>query len=702
MYSNARQKELFDKSKYFLTNSVTEQDYQLLVELLNFHEWKYYVDNNPLISDKEYDVLYDKLIELEKNAGLEIASNSPSQRVSSDLSNQFQTVKHYNPMLSLANSYNGDDLNEYDKQIRKLTQGSELALSYFVEPKLDGGSIAVVYENDMLVRSATRGNGAEGDEITANAKTISSLPLKADFSSYGIFRAELRGEAVMSHQVFNAKNKDRQEQGLDLFANPRNAATGGLRMKDPMETKARGLDVFIFQLAYAVDAEGNDVLPNFKSHDKAMEALGKLGFKLPYDKLPLVEDIAKAYELCQEWERNRDKFEYEIDGAVVKLNNFELQRICGSTQHHPRWAMAFKFKAKQATSKLLSVEFQIGKTGAITPVAKVEPVHLAGVTVSSISLHNEEFIRQKDIRIGDNVLIERAGDVIPYIVKPLSELRTGDETELVFPADCPFCSYPLEKSVDQAAWRCMNPSCKEQNVQKMIYHVSKEAMNIDGFGKSLVIKFNELGWLDDISDIYNLDYNSIAQLEGFGEKSANNLEQAIDKARQNSLTRLLISLSIHHLGKKASKLIAERLQNIFELQEWQEEDYLEIKDIGPVVAQNVMQYFSQDANVEMLKRMAEYGVNVEQTEADKPLVVADDAPLKGKTILFTGTLQTMGRKQAQKWAEENGARNISAVSSNLNILVVGEKAGSKLKKAEALGTVEILTEQEFLIKINKA
>lgn len=696
MYSKEQQAEMFEQSKQFLKTQPSPQDYPRLVEILNFHEWKYYVDNSPLLSDKEYDNLYEKLLQLEENKDVIILTHSPSQRVSSDLSNQFQTVQHYNPMLSLANSYNIDDLKDFDTQIKKLCVGTDRPIQYFVEPKLDGGSIAVVYENDIFVRAATRGNGAEGDDISANAKTISSLPLRAAFSEYGIYRAELRGEAVMSKTNFDKKNKERQYEGLDLFANPRNAATGGLRMKDPMETRDRGLDVFIFQLAYAVDKEGNELLSGFESHDKAMAVLSQLGFKLPYDKNPLMHDIHAAHAACEEWETNRDNYQYEIDGAVVKLNDFSLQQRCGYTQHHPRWAMAFKFKAKQATTSLLNVEYQIGKTGAITPVAKVEPVQLAGVTVSSISLHNEDFIKQKDIRLGDKVLIERAGDVIPYVVKSLADLRTGAEGDIEFPCTCPSCNTPLLKSEEQAAWRCMNPKCPEQNLQKMIYHVSKEAMNIDGFGKSLVERFSEESWLNDISDIYNLDYDKIAALEKMGEKSASNLKESIEKAKGNSLARLLSSLSIHHLGKKASKLIAAEIKSVFELQDWTEENFIEIKDIGPVVAQNVMQYFSQKEHIDMLRRLEQYGVNVKQTDADRPVEVADDAPLKGKTILFTGSLQTMSRKEAQALAELYGAKNISAVSSNLNMLVVGDNAGSKLKKAEALGTVEILTEQAFL------
>lgn len=696
MYDNTLQNQLFDRSKSFLNIDLSIENYDDLVEMLVFHEWKYYVDNSPLLSDFEYDQLYQKLVTLEKVDPNIIRTDSPSQRVSSDLSQQFETVPHWNPMLSLANSYNLEDLSDFDKQIRKLTQIEEESITYFVEPKLDGGSVSLVYEGDELVRSATRGNGIAGENITANAKAIYSVPLKAKFSKHGIFRAELRGEAVIEKGVFAKNNKVRQENGLEVFANPRNAATGGLRMKNPLDTKDRGLVLFIFQLAYAVDKGGNDVLPTLMQHSSSLDILEGLGFKIPRKEKQICATIEEAFEVCTTWENKREEYNYEIDGAVVKVDDIALQNKCGSTQHHPRWAIAFKFKAKQATSTLLDVEYQIGKTGAITPVAKVDPVHLAGVTVSSISLHNEEFITQKDLRLGDKVLIERAGDVIPYIVKSLQELRSGTEKKIVFPTNCPFCDTTLSKAEDQAAWRCENVVCDAQNLQRMIYHVSKEAMNIDGFGKSYVEKFFEYGWLKDISDIYNLDYDKIAVLEGFGEKSVENLRASIEAAKKNPLHKFLNSLSIHHLGKKASKLIAQQINSAFDLVDWTEENFVEIRDIGPVVAENVMYYFDQPANVEMLRRLESYGVNMNQTEEDKPKQAKEGAVFSGMTILFTGSLQTMGRKQAQALAEEHGARNISAISSKLNVLVVGEKAGSKLKKAQALGTVQILTEQEFL------
>jgi len=384
----------------------------------------------------------------------------------------------------------------------------------------------------------------------------------------------------------------------------------------------------------------------------------------------------------------------------VKVNSLELQEKCGYTSHHPRWAIAYKFKAKQATTKLKNIEYQVGKIGSITPVAKLDPVHIAGVTVSSVSLHNEEFITSKDLRIGDTVVVERAGDVIPYIVKSLAELRVGSEMPVDFPEDCPInnTDIPIKliQEGDEAAWRCPRCVCGAQDLQKIIFHVSKVAMDIDGFGKSNVEKFHEKGWLRDISDVYNLNYDKISSLEGFGQKSVDKLKSAIETAKKNPIKKLLYSLSIHHFGKRATQLVAERILNVFDLRNWTEEDFINIKDIGPVVAKNVVEYFGDTENIAMLQKLESYGVNMTQTEDDKPIVIANNAPLAGKTILFTGTLLQMTRNEAKEIAAKLGAKNISAVSKNLDILVAGAKAGSKLKKAQSLGTVEILSEDQFL------
>jgi len=702
IYSQAAQRQLFDRSKQLLNGTPDLANEELAEELrtlLHYHEWRYYVLNDPVLSDFEYDQLYKKLEVLEAEQPELITPDSPTQRVSNDLSSDFPSVEHLTPMLSLANSYNAEDLRDWDTQVKKVTDSAaEAKIDYVVEPKYDGGSIALVYENDVLTRAATRGNGVQGEEMTNNAKAIRSIPLRADFSEQGIYKAELRGEVLIRKDIFKQVNAERAEAGKTLFANPRNAATGGLRMKDPRETARRQMDAFIYQIGFVQNAEGENMWSQLEGHDENIELLHRLGFKVPIrnQQRKLCQGIDEVIEFCLEWEAKREEYPYEIDGMVVKVNDLDLQEKAGYTSHHPRWAIAYKFKAKQATSKLLSVEFQVGKTGAITPVAKIEPVPLAGVTVSSVSLHNEEFISSKDIRIGDTVLVERAGDVIPYIVKAMTELRDGSEKEIEFPKNCPVCSNELVKPEHEAVWRCVNYDCEAQVLQRMIHHVSKSAMDIDGFGRANVERFYQLGWLTSLADIYKLDYEKIAELEGFGEKSAKNLQQSIEEAKQNSIYRLLHSLSIHHLGQKASKLIAAEIQHVLDLQEWDVERFTSIKDIGPVVAENVMAFFQNPKNVALLREMEELGVNLQQTEADQPTVIEGEAPLSGKTILFTGSLQTMTRKEAQQKAELAGAKNISAVSPNLDILVVGEKAGSKLKKAEALGTVEILTEEAFL------
>lgn len=701
MYPAEIQKKYYESSKHFLSHPAGVADLEVLKSMLQYHEWKYYIQNDPVISDHEYDLLFKQLQAIENEHPELISADSPSQRVATDLITSFNTVKHIVPMLSLENSYNEEDLKDFDAQVKKLTGlPADENILYAVEPKFDGGSIALVYEDDILVRAATRGNGMEGEEITQNIKVLQSVPLRAPFSSLGMKRVELRGEALISKKNFEAINQSREDEGQVLFANPRNAATGGLRTKDPMETKRRGIEAFMFQAAYAVDEEGNNRFSQFNTHFGNIEKLGELGFKIPKAEKKLCSGIDEVVRFCLEWQEKRDSYDYEIDGMVVKVNDYALQEICGSTAHHPRWAIAFKFKAKQATSKLLAVEYQVGKIGSITPVAKIQPIALAGVTVSSISLHNEDFIKGKDIRLGDTVLVERAGDVIPYIVKSMEELRDGTETVIEFPVVCPVNTeatpVALVKEEGESAWRCPHCICGKQDLQRMIFHVSKDAMDIDGFGKSYVERFYDLGWLKDMADIYNLDYDKIAQLEGFGQKSAEKLKTSIEKARKNPIHKLLHSLSIHHLGKKASKLIAEQIHHVLDLQHWNREKFLDIKDIGPVVADNVMEYFSDESHIEMLRRMEENGVNLTQTEDDKPLEVAADGIFSGKTILFTGTLTSMGRKEAEELAAKHGAKNISAVSSNLNILVVGEKAGSKLTKAKALGTVEIMTEAEFV------
>lgn len=720
MYSSSQQRELFDLSKHLLNeqqtptahtlfNAPNENTIQQLRQVLRYHEWRYYVQNDPVISDYEYDLLYKKLESLEIAHPEFITPDSPTQRVGKDLIDTFTQVAHLTPMLSLDNSYDADDLTGFDESVKKLCglpEGTDIA--YCVEPKYDGGTIALVYENDQLVRAATRGNGSVGDEITLNIKTLRSVPLSAAFSKHGIAKAELRGEALIRKDIFEKINARRQEEGETVFANPRNAATGALRTKDPKETAARGLEAFLYQLGYAIDNQGANVLTGFSSHSDSIHLLDGLGFKTPLSRtgsgqhLPatiVAKNISEVIQFCTDWQDYRDEYPYELDGMVVKVNSLELQEKCGYTSHHPRWAIAFKFKARQATTRLRDVEFQVGKTGAVTPVAKLEPVPLAGVTVSNVSLHNEEFIRSKDIRIGDQLLVERAGDVIPYIVKSLSELRDGTEKIVHYPTQCPVCHSPLVKEETEAVWRCENANCEAQVLQRMIFHTSRHAMDIEGLGESTIERFYKAGWLHSIADLYQLDYEAISKLEGFGKKSADNLKAAIEKAKKQPIQRLLHSLSIHLLGQRTSKLIAAEIGHVLDLRDWDLEKYQTIKDIGPVVSRNVHAFFQNEKNIALLETMQSLGVNLHQLDEDKKADVNTEGVLYGKSILFTGTLSQMTRDEAEKRAAEAGATLSSGVSKHLNILVVGEKAGSKLKKAQALGTVDIWSESEFLDRI---
>lgn len=696
----------YARSKAYLNGEISssaQEQAEELRELLRYHEWRYYVQDDPVLSDFEYDTLYKKLEALEANDPALVTPDSPTQRVGSDLTGDAVSVAHLVPMLSLGNSYNAEDLVEFDKQVKRMLNMAEASpLAYAVEPKYDGGTIVLVYEDDQLVRAATRGNGVLGEEMTHNARVIRSIPLTANFSKYGLHRVEVRGEVIIRKDRFTAMNAARAEEGLTLFANPRNTATGGLRMKSPKEVADRNLEAFIYSFGYGVDAEGNDAVQALGTHTKAMDVLTELGFKVPatgYERTS-TKDITGVAEFCAKWQAEREEYAYEIDGMVVKVDDLALQERAGYTSHHPRWAIAYKFAAKQATTILENVEYQVGKIGTITPVAKTMPVSLAGVMISSVSLHNEDFIRDKDLRLGDKVLLERAGDVIPYIVKPLEDLRDGSEQPIEWPTVCPVNTtdtpVTLVREEGEAAWRCPNCVCGQQDLQRIIFHVSKAAMDIDGMGKRYVELFHAKGWLNNIVDVYRLPYDWISVLDGFGHKSATNLEAAVEKAKQQPLWRLLYGFSIHHFGKKATQLVAQNIEHALDLADWTEEQFTHIKDIGPTVAKNVTEWFANPANVAMIHELEALGVNVRQTEEDKPAAEVTEGPFVGKSMLFTGSLQQMSRKEAQEKAQAAGARIVSAVSNKLDILVVGEKPGSKLKKAQEIGSIAVMTEAEFL------
>ncbi|NPA12893.1 MAG: DNA ligase (NAD(+)) LigA [Aquificae bacterium] len=698
MYTPEKEKELIQLTKKLLKVKIEDiKDIQQakeiveqLREVIRYHDWRYYVLASPVISDYEYDKLFRLLVELEEKYPQLITPTSPTQRVASELTKEFPPVKHLAPMLSLENSYNEEDLLDFDRRVRELT-GLE-QVEYSVEPKFDGAGIALVYEDGVFIRGATRGDGTVGEDITQNLKTIKSIPLYADFPKYGIKTIEIRGEVLIRKDLFKKINQERLEEGLPPFANPRNAAAGSLRLQDPKEVAKRGLEAFVYQITYAVDKDGNNLLgTKIKKHSEAIELLYKLGFKAPYKELKVCKGIQEVIDYCNLWEKERDNYPYELDGMVVKVNDISLYPKLGMTSHHPRWAIAYKFKPRQATTKILDVVFQVGRTGAITPVAKLEPVEIGGVIVSSVSLINEDFIKEKDIRIGDTVLVERAGDVIPYIVKVIKEARTGEEKPIVFPKNCPSCGTPVVKLPGEAVWRCVNANCPAQVIERIIYFASKDAMDIRGLGRAIVKRFYQLGFLKSIPDIYRLPYDKIKQLEGFGEKSVENLKKSIEASKNRPIHRLITGLGIRYVGKITAKTLAEHINCVEELKDWTVEELMKLPDIGEIVATSIYDFFHNQQNVKMIYELKELGV---KTCKDKKEESQLDI-LKGKTFVFTGTLSCCSREKAQEIVESLGGKATGSVSKKTDYLVVGEKPGSKLKKAQQLG-VKILSEEEFL------
>ncbi len=695
MYSKEQTKKLQAETSGLLRKKViTAKDIDALRDVLRFHEHRYYVLNDPLISDFEYDQLYKELEGIESENPKLVTADSPTQRVAKGLTKDFPTVPHLVPMLSLSNSYNTDDLIDFDRKARELT--GENKIEYCVEPKFDGASISLIYENDLLVRGATRGDGVEGDDITTNIKQIKSIPLSAKFSEYGLDLAEIRGEVLINKNNFKKYNEQMMEQGLPPLANPRNASAGTLRIKDPKEVGKRSLEAFVYNISYYTTIRGKKVAEELLHHSSSLEMLWELGFRSPQKDKRVLKGIEAVIKYCNEFEVMRDDLPYEIDGMVIKVNDVALQDKLGMTSHHPRWAIACKFKARQATSKLLGVEFQVGRTGAVTPVAKLEPVAIGGVTVSSISIHNEDYIKDKDLRIGDAVLIERAGDVIPQIVKSLPDIRKGKEKKIIFPDQCPVCKSKLFKEEGEAVWRCVNIECPAQVVERIIHFASKDAMDIRGFGEANVRKFFDLGLLKDIPGIYELNYKKIGELEGFGERSITNLQTAISNSKNQPLHRLIYALGIRFVGETTAKTLAHSVDHLLSFQNYSQEDLQNLEDIGPKVAGSIYHFFRNKDNIKMIRQLEALGLKLKNEKKEH----AKGGNLTGQSFLFTGTLPTLKRTDAEEMVEKNGGTILSGVSSKLNYLVVGEDAGSKLEKAKKINTVKIISEAEFLKMLN--
>ena len=680
-------------------------DIEKLRDVLRFHEYRYYVQNDPLVSDYEYDTLYKKLEKHEKDHPDQVTPDSPTQRVGKGLIKDFPKVQHLVPMLSLENSYNADDLLDFDRKARELSGLEEI--EYCVEPKFDGASISLLFENDLFTRGVTRGDGVVGDDITLNTKQIRSIPLSAKFSQYGIRQIEVRGEVLMNKDNFKAYNDSLIEEGIPPLANPRNAAAGSLRIKDTAEVSRRNLEAFLYHVSYilAEESEKSQKLkvktqnpqlatrnPQPDSHSAMLEMLWSLGFRSPRNEMKLLKGMGKVIEYVQSFEKTRDSLAYEIDGMVIKVNNLKLQDELGMTSHHPRWAIAYKFKARQATSQLLSVEFQVGRTGAVTPVAKISAVQVGGVTVTSISIHNEEYIREKDLQLGDTILIERSGDVIPQIVKSFPELRKGQEKKILFPVKCPVCNEQLFKPEGEAVWRCINLACPAHIVEGIIHFASKDAMDIRSFGEANIRKFYELGLLNDIPGVYTLPFEKISELDGFGERSISKLEEAIETSKSQPLYRLIYALGIRYVGETTSKTLAGAIEHLSAFAHFSIEQLQELEDVGEKVAKSVYEFFHNKENLHLLERLEQLGV---QLKNDKKGGVAA-GNLNGQTFLFTGTLTRLKRTEAEEQVENNGGKVLGSVSSKLNWLVVGEEAGSKLEKAKKIPGIRIISEEEFL------
>src|SRR5450755_128918 len=716
MYTSDQTRQLQDLSNSMLhrvTNKgLIAKDLLAIRQILLFHEYRYYILSDPLLTDREYDSLYKALEKLESENPASVSPDSPTQRVAKGLTKNFPTVNHLVPMLSLENSYNAEDLVDWDRKARELT-GLD-TIQYCVEPKFDGASISLIYENDLLVRGATRGDGVQGDEVTTNIKQIRSVPLSAAFSRYGIEQVEIRGEVLMNKESFKKYNQHLADQHLAPLANPRNAASGSLRIKDPAEVSRRNLEVFLYHISYYSSTDALDIKKGemagtgqahaVKSkkapltHSDSLEMLWDLGFRSPKKEKKVFKGIKPVIEYCIDFEKGRDQLPYEIDGMVIKVNDFALQDKMGMTTHHPRWAIAFKFKARQATSKLLKVEFQVGRTGSITPVAKIEPVPIGGVTVGSVSLFNEDVVRQKDLRMGDSVLVERAGDVIPYIVKPLTELRTGKEKKIVFPTHCPACGDALIRVPDEAVLRCVNINCPAQVVERIIHFVSKDAMDIRSFGAANVLKFYELGFLKDVPGVYQLPFKRIAELEGFGEKSIQNLRSAIEESKKQPLHRVIFALGIRYVGETTAKILAKAVAYLLDFKNFSLEELQALEDVGPKVAGSILQFFENKDNIKMLAKLESLGLNFRNTRSERSNI----GSLAEQSFLFTGTLNELKRSEAEALVEAQGGKILGGVSSKLNYLVVGEDAGSKLEKAKKIPSIRILTEKEFLKFIGSA
>ena len=651
-----------------------------LREEIDYNNHRYYVLDDPVVSDAEYDRLMRELMELEGNYPEFLSPNSPTQRVGAQPLTEFSTIKHTLPMLSLQNAMSADELTDFDKRVKKLLDVNDV--EYVMEVKIDGLAVELVYENGNFLLGSTRGDGYTGEDITQNLRTIKSIPMKITDTA-GITVPELlevRGEIYIGRKEFEELNKRRELSGEPLFANPRNAGSGSVRQLDPKITAARKLNIFCYAMG---EVRG----VNFETHFQFLDYLKKCGFRVnPYAKL--CRNIDELFEHYSYIHDMRDQIPYEIDGTVVKVNRHDYQNILGAVSRSPRWAIAYKFEAHEETTTIKRIDVQVGRTGALTPVAILEPVTVSGVEISRATLHNEDEIKRKDIMIGDTVIISRAGDVIPEVVRVLKEKRTGTEKPFEMPDKCPICSEEVVRPPDEAIRRCININCPAQIKGSIEHFASKRAMDIDGLGEKLVEQMVDKGVIRDVSDLYYLTKDTLASLDRMADKSAQNIVDAVNAAKKRSFARFIYALGIRNVGEHISALLAERFKNIEELMNTTEERLINIPEIGPEVSSSITTFFRDGKNRETIKRILDAEVEVEYAAVSKKT-------LEGLTFVFTGSMKSMSRDEARKKVESIGAKTAPSVSRKVTHVVAGEEAGSKLDKARELG-LAILDEEEFL------
>ncbi|MGM9986238.1 MAG: NAD-dependent DNA ligase LigA [Bacillaceae bacterium] len=650
-----------------------------LREKLNKLNYEYYVLDNPTVSDFEYDRYMQELIAIESEYPELITVDSPSQRVGGQPLEGFKKVVHSIPMLSLGNAFGEEDLRDFD---RRVNADSNEEISYVCELKIDGLAISLRYEDGLFVQGATRGDGTTGEDITSNLKTIKSIPLRLNEE----ISLEVRGEAFMPKASFEALNKEREEKGEERFANPRNAAAGSLRQLDPKVAASRNLSYFVYAVA-------NDDELDVQNHSDALDTLQQLGFRTN-DYRQTCKNIDEVIEYIASWQEKRPTLPYEIDGIVIKVNSFAQQKQLGFTAKSPRWAIAYKFPAEEVETRLIDIELSVGRTGVVTPTAILEPVLVAGTTVQRASLHNEDLIREKDIKIGDMVVIRKAGDIIPQVVKVLEERRTGEEKEFHI-THCPSCGTELVREEGEVALRCPNPMCESKIQVGLEHFAARNAMNIEGLGEKVVAQLFEANLIHHVSDIYRIEKDQLLQLERFGEKSADKLIKAIQQSKENSLERLLFGLGIRHVGAKAAKTLAQQFETMERLRHVAMDELIAVNEIGDKMAQAIVDFFNNEDAMHVLDDLIALGLNMTYTGPKQLNVEEIDSPFAGKVVVLTGKYESMGRNEAKAKIEALGGKVTGSVSKKTDIVVAGEDAGSKLTKAQELG-IEIWDEAALL------